>query len=554
MADNGSKKNSFIMQAGILAAAGIISRIIGLLYRSPLQRIIGDLGLGYYHTAYNYYTIILLISSYSIPSAISKVIAQKLALKEFRNAHRLFQCALVYVLVVGGAASLFLFFGAGLLVDKETVPVLRIFAQTIFVYGILGVLRGYFQAHKSMVQTSISQILEQIANGVISVAGAYLLIRSVMGTLDVPATEAEQVVRATAGASGSALGTGVGVAVALLFMSGMYGLNRGLIMRRVQRDRHREVDSCGAMIRTITSVVTPFILSTAIYNLSGAVNNRIYTKWYLGIKELGATDIFSRWGIFNGHALTISNIPIAFATAMASAVIPSVAQLVAAREMGEARAKIGLAVKTTMIISIPCAVGLLVLARPITCLLFSYTTEEAEDLATRLLMALALSVIFYALSTLNSSILQGAGRVNTPILNAAIALTVQTGLAMGLLYGTKLDLYSIAIANTAYSFIMCMLNQRAVRRAVGYRQEIVRSFLIPGLAAAFMGAAAWAVYEGLLLLTKSPRISVIPAILIGAGVYFVMLILMRGVTEKELRSFPKGNLLVKVAKKCRLIR
>ena len=116
------------------------------------------------------------------------------------------------------------------------------------------------------------------------------------------------------------------------------------------------------------------------------------------------------------------------------------------------------------------------------------------------------------------------------------------------------DRYSIAIANTAYSFIMCMLNQRAVRRAVGYRQEIVRSFLIPGLAAAFMGAAAWAVYEGLLLLTKSPRISVIPAILIGAGVYFVMLILMRGVTEKELRSFPKGNLLVKMAKKCRLIR
>ena len=110
MADNGSKKNSFIMQAGILAAAGIISRIIGLLYRSPLQRIIGDLGLGYYHTAYNYYTIILLISSYSIPSAISKVIAQKLALKEFRNAHRLFKCALGYVLVVGGVASLFLFF------------------------------------------------------------------------------------------------------------------------------------------------------------------------------------------------------------------------------------------------------------------------------------------------------------------------------------------------------------------------------------------------------------------------------------------------------------
>jgi len=308
------------------------------------------------------------------------------------------------------------------------------------------------------------------------------------------------------------------------------------------------------MIRTITFVVLPFILSTAVYNLSSVVNNRIYTNWYLGVKELEATDIFSRWGIFNGHALTISNIPIAFATAMASAVIPSVAQLVAARELEEARAKIGLAVKTTMIISIPCAVGLLVLARPITCLLFSYTTKEAENLATKLLMALALSVIFYALSTLNSSILQGAGKVNTPIINAAIALTVQTALAMGLLYGTKLDLFSIAISNTVYSFIMCVLNQRAVRKAVGYRQEVLRSFLIPGIAAVFMGADAWAVYEGLLLLTKSPRISVIPAILTGACVYFVMLILMRGVSESELRGFPKGYLLVKAAKKCRLIR
>ncbi len=107
MKDN-STKNNFIVQAGILAAAGIISRIIGLLYRSPLQRVIGDLGQGYYHAAYSFYTIILLISSYSIPAAISKVIAQKLALREYRNAHRIFQCALGYVLAVGGAASLLL--------------------------------------------------------------------------------------------------------------------------------------------------------------------------------------------------------------------------------------------------------------------------------------------------------------------------------------------------------------------------------------------------------------------------------------------------------------
>ena len=178
MADNGSRKNSFIVQAGILAAAGIISRLIGLLYRGPLHGVIGDLGLGYYQSAHNYYTIILLISSYSIPSAISKVIAQKLALREYRNAHRIFKCALGYVLAVGGAASLILFFGAGMLnrtevLSVEAASVLRAFAPTIFAYGILGVLRGYFQAHGSMVQTSVSQILEQIVNAVVSVGAAF---------------------------------------------------------------------------------------------------------------------------------------------------------------------------------------------------------------------------------------------------------------------------------------------------------------------------------------------------------------------------------------------
>ena len=547
-----SAKNNFIMQAGILAVAGIISRIIGLLYRSPLHSVIGDLGLGFYQSAYTFYTIVLLISSYSIPAAVSKVIAQKLAVKEYRNAHRIFRCALGDVLVVGGAASLFLFFGAGLLVEEAAVPVLRTFAPTVFIYGMLGVLRGYFQAHKSMAQTSVSQVLEQVANAVVSVGAAYLLIKNTMGTLEMPAEETEQILRATRGAIGSALGTGVGVLVALLFMLAVYRLNKSFIDRRIRYDRHPEVDSYRDILKMITMVVTPFVLSTAIYNLNDTINNAVYTD--LKVRELDTVGTYSGWGVLSGQALTISKIPIAFASAMAAAMIPTVAQLIAARNVEGAKDKIGVAVKTTMIISIPCAVGLFVLARPVTCLLFPANTQASEDLATGLLMALAISIIFYALSTLNSQILQGLGKMNVPIVNAAIALGVQTVVVVALLFFTKLDLYSVVIANIIYSGIMCALNQLAVRKAIGYRQEIMRTFVIPLLASAFMGAVAWAVYEGLLLMTKSPRIAVIPAILIGAAAYFALLILFRGVTEEELRGFPKGHLLVRLAKKCRLMK
>lgn len=552
MSGNKDGKNNFIVQAGFLAAAGIISRIIGLLYRGPLHNVIGTLGMGYYSSAYNYYSIILLISSYSIPSAMSKVIAQKLAVKEYRNAHRIFKGAMIYVLVVGGVASLVLYFGAGLFLRGNAVPVLQTFAPTIFIYGILGVLRGYFQAHRSMVQTSVSQILEQISNAVVTVGAAYLLIRWRMGGMELPVDEAGRVERAVYGAIGSAMGTGAGVLTAPLFMAGIYGLNRGLIMRRVRNDRHKRVDSYGTVMKTITMVVTPFILSTAIYNLSGTVNNSVYLKILPSLREVDEIALNARWGVFQGQAMTIANIPIAFATAMAAAMIPTVAQLVAAADLSGAREKIALAIKSTMIISIPCAAGLFALARPVTGLLFKNVRED-EDLATYLLMALSLSVIFYALSTLSGQILQGLGKVNIPIVNSGIALVIQTTVVVVLLFFTDLDLYGVAIANTLYAACVCLLNQLAVRRAVEYRQEIKKTFAIPLLSSVCMGGAAWGIYEILLMLTSSPKISVVIAICLGACIYFALLLLFRGVSEQELRGFPKGYLLVRLAKKCRLM-
>lgn len=554
MTEKRSKKNNFIMQAGILAAAGIISRMIGLLYKSPLMSIIGETGMGYYSEAYAYYTIVLLVSSYSIPSAISKVIAQKLGKKEYRNAHRIFLCAIGYVLAVGAAASLFLYFGAGLFVVEEAVPVLRVFAPTVFVYGLLGVLRGYFQAHKSMAQTSVSQILEQIAHVIVSLVLARVMITAKLGSLEMPEDAAARVDRAVYGAMGSAVGIGAGVLTALLFMGGIYALNYRYLHRRIAADTHEQVDSCGEILKLIVKVVTPFILSTAVYNLNVSLNSWVYTKIFPMFRELDGELLHGDYGVFNGMAVTISNIPIAFSSAMASAMLPYVSQLLAVRDYAGAREKIGVAVKSTMVISIPSAVGLFVLAEPITCLLFPSRGDEVIAMASKLLMTLALSVVLYALSTLNNTILQGLGRVNAPIWNAALALVVQTVTAVGLLLFTDLGIYSLAAASTVFAGCMCLLNQRSVRKAIGYRQEIVRTFLIPAAASAFMGMMAWAVYEGCLLLFHSPRIAVFPAVLAGVAVYFCMLLLLRGVTEQELKSFPKGYLLVKLAKKCRLLK
>ncbi len=548
-----NKKDGFIMQAGILAAASIICRMIGLLYRGPLTGIIGDEGNGYYSTAYNIYTIVLLVSSYSIPSAIAKVLAQRLALKEYRNAQRIFKCALVYVMVVGGAASLILFIGAPYFVMGNSIPVLRVFAPTIFFYGLLGVLRGYFQAHRTMMQTSVSQILEQILNAAVSLGAAYVLMQTAVSAGGDGSTQAMY------GAVGSAVGTGAGVVIALLFMAVIYMMNRKMIKRRAAYDRTETQESYWDIFKLMMAVVTPFILSTCIYNLTTSLNQTIYLKMMVKYKEIDVIAATTELGIFSSKAVTISNIPIALASAMSAAIVPTIASTYAQGSVKQTKKKVAYAIKVTMLISIPAAVGIGVLARPVMMVLFPQL--ESLELASRLLMGLSATVVLYGLSTLTNAALQGIGKVNTPVINATIAIVIQTAVLVSILYYTDWGVYGVMTATVLYSFFMCVLNNVFMKKYLGYKQEIDKTFARPVFSAVLMGAAAYGIYEGmgyvLALFMESAYfmnlIAFATAALIGAMLYFVLVIKLKAVKESDLRGLPKGKMIIKVARKMKLL-
>lgn len=536
------KKDNFVAQAGILAMAGIVVRIIGLLYRSPLTSIIGDEGNGYYSFAYNIYTIILLISSYSIPSAIAKVMAQRIAFGEYRNAHRIFKCAILYVVVVGGAASLFAYFAAPYLVVENAVPVLRIFAPTIFLSGLLGVLRGYFQAHRTMVPTSASQVLEQILNACVSIGAAWLLVRNL--------GDGDKTLKAVRGASGSALGTGSGVLIALIFMLAIYLRKRKNILAEVEADESGKEDSYGQLFKVLLLVVTPFILSTFIYNLSTSMNQTIYSKICMQIKHFAQDEAATMYGIFSGKSVVITNIPIAFSSAMAAALIPGISAAFAKGNIDLTKKKVDLAEKVTMMIAIPSSVGLFVLARPIMQLLFPQ--KASLDMAAALLRALAITVVFYSLSTLTNAVLQGIGKVSVPVYHAAIALVAQVIVLVVLLIGTNINLYALVFASATYSLLMCVLNARAVRKYLDYQEDMKQIFIKPFLAATFMGLVAWFVFMGCDLLMDS-RIALIPTLAIAIIVYFIFIIKFGAVTETEMKAVPSGTKLIRVAKKLHLM-
>ena len=536
-------KGGFVMQAGILALAGIIVRIIGLLYKSPLNAIIGDLGAGYYSTAYNVYTIILLISSYSIPSAIAKVMSQKMAVGQYKNAQKLFRGALIYVVVIGGIASIITYFFAPILAKGQAATVLKVFVPTIFFSGILGVFRGYFQSRKNMVPTSISQILEQIANALVSILAAYLFM--------VLFAKADETSQAVFGAMGSAVGTGMGVVIGLLFMLWMYFKNRKAFRIDLEKDTTGIEDSYKTVFTTIFCVVTPFLLSTFIYNCSTVINMTIYQNVMMNVYKVTEAVTITMYGIFAYKAVTVANIPIALSSAMSSAMMPSVSASFAKGELEKTRAQVDKALNVTMLISIPSAMGLFALAKPVMRLLFPQA--ESLDMASYLLMAIAITVVFYSISTVTNAVLQGIGKVNIPVVHAAISVVLQVAVLVGLLMFTKLNLFALSVAMIVYSLSMCVLNQVAVKKYLGYKLSLKKTFVMPVVASIVMALFAGGAYYGVYYLLKSNLISLAVAVIIGVMVYFVLVLKCKIVTESELGNFPKGKMLVKIVKKLHLI-
>lgn len=531
--------NHVLVQAAVLAAASMIVRIIGLLYRSPLTAIIGDEGNGYYGTAYNIYTIILMVSSYSVPSAVSKLMAQKLAVGEYQNAQRVFHCALIYGLTVGIAASALLFFGAELFVPSVAAGVLRVFAPTVFFFGILAAMRGYFQAQGSMVQTSVSQILEQLANAVVSITAAYLLMRMV--------ADQNHTTQAQYGAAGSALGTGSGVVIALLYVTWCYARSHRRITARLLSDTSGRLDSFGTVFRETVLVITPFMLSGFIMNLTTSLNQTIFMKIMINMKGMEDTAVTTIYGIFSNKAVVITNIPISIATAVASAIIPGISAAYAKKDLDETRRRAQRAKRITMMIAIPSAIGLIIMARPIMMLLFPQ--KESLEQASVLLALTAVTVIFYSTSTITNALLQAIGKMNMPLLSAGFALVIQTAVLCVLLMTTRIGIYALVIVSILYSVLIFIMNERFLKKYLNIEQNWKRSFWQPLFCSVVMGFAAWIVYgflQKVLSLTGIGEYFVnfcatVPALLLAVILYTYLLIRCGAMSRTDVLHLPKGE-------------
>ncbi|MBP5490838.1 MAG: polysaccharide biosynthesis protein [Lachnospiraceae bacterium] len=544
--EHSGKSNSILVQGSILAAASLMVRFIGLIYRVPMRAILGPEAIGYYGSAYEFYNLALILSSYSLPLAVSKLVSARRVQGQHRNARKVFILALTFGAVVGAIGTCVCHFGAywyGAYIDQPgAVLPLQVLAPTILVFSVMGVIRGYFQGYNNMVPTAISQVIEQIINAGVSVGAAYWLMQKYAGT-DLQLTK---------GAAGGTFGTFMGAEAALLTLLIVYFMHRKVFQKLIAIEKENasesETERPVHILKLLVLTVVPVIVSQTVYQISGMIDNVVFNRVLLG-RGYSASLRAEWWGIYTNEYKLLTNVPVAIASAMGTAIVPGLVAVYVKGHKDQLREKVASAVKFNMIIAFPCAAGMAVLSGPILRMLWGIT----GTLNRNILQLGSVAIIVFALSTLTNGILQGINHLSIPVLHSAIALVIHVIVLEILLQFTNLDVYALMICNVLFGLVVSILNWISIGHYLAYKQEIKTTFIIPFIASAFMGVSCRCLYDCLFLCTNV-TISCVGAILLAVPVYFAALILLKGVSKEELLNMPKGHILVKILTKCRLLR
>ncbi len=545
MSSKEKKSSDFLKQGGLLAAASLLVRFIGMLYRIPMSNILGEQGNGIYGLAFEIYDIVLIISTYSMPLALSKIISTQNAQRQYRNMGKTFKLASVFALISGGFFGTLLFFGANFVESLYpkypgvNIP-LRVLAPTIFIVGFLGVIRGFFQGKRTMVPTAVSQVIEQIINACVSVYAAHQFIQ----------IHSDSEFQAAWGAAGGTLGTCLGALSALIFMVFIYLCYRPVKIKKERQDPHRRVTSTKNIYLILFATIIPIIISQTVYQISGIIDYFLFGQ-IMGDRGASGEMISSLVGMYSSKYRVLSAVPIAISTAMASSMMPSAAASFAEGKIDVVKEKIASAVKFNMIIGFPCAFGLGIMGQPIIKLLFPGFDYVFSGY---IMLAGFAAIIFYALSNVTGGALQSVDHMKTPVIHSAISLLAHIIIVTAFLKFTDIGIYALVIGNVTFPIGVFVLNFHALKRFIGYKQEITKTILTPLSASIWMSILTFMIYWTMGFVIPSNLIRVIISVMIGMVVYFVVFMLLKGINKEELLEMPMGLRIYKLAHKFKLMK
>lgn len=544
----------------IILFSQVAVKVLGLIYRMVITNIdgFGDQGNGYYNAGFQVYTLLLAISSVGIPNAISKMTSARYAIGDYKGAYKIFRSALVLFGIIGALCSLILFFSAGVIAEyvikmERAKYVLMALSPSIFFVCISSVIRGYFTGMSNMQATSTSQVIEQIFKCVLTVGIVYIMSGIVLFPSDLDLNSAFM-------AAGANFATSLATVLSCLYLIVFY-------LRRKSKIRHQLTQSAAPtlnmpvkkMFISILMISIPISLGSIISAINRIVDTATITRgieiaFANGINAYGkivanpTAEQLSKEAVRLSGILsksdTLLNLPIAMNIAFATVLVPSISGALAVGDKKTASKHVSYSLLISILLILPCAVGYVVLAKPIYNLIYPNASYGYD-----LLQLSSVALIFIALNQTISGSLQGLGKVFAPATGLLMGCVVKLILNIILIRQPSIHIYGAPISSIVCQVISFSYGFTILCRNMPIKPSIVKYIVKPLVAAGIMGGVAYGLYALGMCVFKSNLISIAVSVIGAAAVYFVLIILLKILNDEEILMLPAGDKLLKLLKR-----
>lgn len=529
----GQQTSALLMKgATILVIAGIVSKIFGAIFRIPLTNMIGAEGQAYYSAAYAVYNLLFVIATAGFPVAISRMVSSRIAEGDFLNAHKSYKLAMKVSWALGIISFIVMFFGAGAIASAYKNPgaeaSMKAISVALLFTPVVASMRGYYQGRQNMKPTGITEVIEQMMRVAVGLTLAYMFYKTNLQYA----------------AAGATFGASAGIIAALVAMAVIYARDKeprsklleGSVVK-AETDKKR--------LKELFAFLIPITIGASVMPIMFNIDAGIIVRRLLAT---GWDPVMAKklYGLMGGFCDPIINLPNIFIDAICISLMPAVTTAFTLNNKKDMDDHIKTGLKTMMIITYPCAIGLIVLAKPILTMLYYRKYDEAL-LAVPALQILALSIITLSIMRTLQSCLQGIGKMMLPVYNLFIGAIVKAVSSYILLGIPAVNINGAAIGSVLAYVTAGILNFRALKKYTNVSLDMKSIFFRPLAAALIMGAAAIVSYKLLFLITSSNAVSTLVSVMFAAAIYFVSAFLTGAVTKDEIELIPKGDLIYRLA-------
>ena len=527
------KKESFMQGVLALMFSQVFIKLLGYVYRCYLtnKEGFGDDGNAIYGAGYNIYALLLTISSIGVPNAVSKLISERITLGDSKGAHRIFKVALATFSVIGLIGTLFLLFGAKKLANMMGMPeaemVLVVLSPSLFFVAICSVFRGFFNGQSKIKVTANSQSLEQVFKTVFTIVAVELVV--VFTGLNT------QIM-----AAGATVATTLSTMMSFFYLYTFYKLHRRekLVSNKVAVHSSIANKPVMQIVKAILWVSIPMSLSAILTSLNRNIDS--FTVMRLLQKYLPYEEARRQYGILSGKVELLTGLPLAFNVAFATALVPAIAAAKANRELGKGVKRISFSLLTTIVIVLPCVVGMVVFADPILKLIFPNAPDGAF-----IMQICVLATIFTAMEQTINGALQGLGKIFVPA--AALTIGVLLKLILNLiLVPIPREVFPLGgVVGAAFATDICHLTAFCIvftilRKSVNLKMSLKKMIIKPLMASGMMAIVSYGIYM-LLNSIIAPKVATIIALFVAVVVYVLSVLILKIFSKEDILSLPYGQ-------------